>query len=77
MKSLNYILQSYKSSLGIVSGDYDRQYLQWIIEGMNVCRTKFKMIDTAVKSVELAVIPGVSYFIAIRLCSFFDDRFLL
>ncbi len=60
MKSLSYILQNYKSNHGIVSSDFDRQFLQWLVGGMKQLRTNFKLLTTCVKDAEIPIINHIA-----------------
>ncbi len=59
VKTLSYCLQRFKSNHGIIATDNDRQWLQYLIDGMGYLRTNMKMIDTCIKSVDLEVTGGV------------------
>lgn len=55
MKNLNYVLQNFKLSMGIVSSDHDQQFLQWIINGLRQMN-EWEMIKEALKGVELPIV---------------------
>ncbi len=59
MKNLNYIVQNYKLSNGLVSTDHDQQFLQWSINGMKELSNKYKLIDEAIKGTEITITDGV------------------
>lgn len=60
MHNLNYIVQNFKSSMGIVSTDHDQQLLQWSVNGMKELNTKYKMVEQAIKGRELTIENGVA-----------------
>ena len=54
MRNLNYIVQNYRLSNGIVSTQYDQQFLQWAVNGLKKMK-QLGLFQEVVKAVELPV----------------------
>jgi hypothetical protein len=52
--NLNYLCESYRLSNGIVSTQYDQQFLQWAIDGM-IKMKQMGLLPEVVKAVELPI----------------------
>ena len=54
MKNINYVVQNYRLSNGIVSTQYDQQFLQWAVNGLKKMK-QLGLFQEVVKAVELPV----------------------
>lgn len=55
MKNLNYVLQALKLNLGVVGTEYDQQFLQWLIRGMQKLN-EYELMPQSVKCVSIPVV---------------------
>lgn len=53
-KNLNYVVENYRLSNGIVGTQYDQQYLQWAISGLKKLK-QLGLVQEIVKAVELTI----------------------
>lgn len=54
MKNINYCLQEYKLSIGIVNTQYDQQFIQWMVRGLTKLR-QLEQYQECTKSVRLPI----------------------